>query len=221
MRQSLRRRGERFGSAGIPGRCLPVYFYFRTPKDAESGQAAKTVRVEVSGCLLDVGQLTGAIWRAEAMNQSHTPPTVKPEDAFRHMIGWHGSENGYHRLGNGPPGPESALIHLLAGKQDEWLPAVKDLATWRKFWGSPETGSVAGEVRYRGGDLAARWPKESDRITPEDFRLREDSAGYRAERTARILSADVDLVGPGAAYERWKKSPEYQQWLKETGQAKK
>jgi hypothetical protein len=28
----------------------------------------------------------------------------------------------------------------------------------------------------------------------------------------------VDLVGPGAAYERWKKTPEYQQWLKDTGQ---
>jgi hypothetical protein len=31
----------------------------------------------------------------------------------------------------------------------------------------------------------------------------------------------VALVGPGPAYERWKKTPEYQQWLKETGQAKK
>jgi hypothetical protein len=24
---------------------------------------------------------------------------------------------------------------------------------------------------------------------------------------------DVDLVGPGPAYERWKKTPEYQRWL--------
>jgi hypothetical protein len=28
----------------------------------------------------------------------------------------------------------------------------------------------------------------------------------------------VDLVGPGPAYERWKKTPEYQQWLKDTKQ---
>ena len=28
----------------------------------------------------------------------------------------------------------------------------------------------------------------------------------------------MDLVGPGPAYERWKKTPEYQQWLKDTGQ---
>ena len=30
----------------------------------------------------------------------------------------------------------------------------------------------------------------------------------------------MDLVGPGPAYERWKKTPEYQEWLKETGQLK-
>ena len=29
----------------------------------------------------------------------------------------------------------------------------------------------------------------------------------------------MDLVGPGAAYERWKKTPEYQEWLSETGQS--
>ena len=31
----------------------------------------------------------------------------------------------------------------------------------------------------------------------------------------------MDLVGPGPAYERWKKTADYQQWLKETGQVKK
>ena len=30
----------------------------------------------------------------------------------------------------------------------------------------------------------------------------------------------VVLVGPGRAYERWKKTPEYQQWLKDTKQIK-
>jgi hypothetical protein len=31
----------------------------------------------------------------------------------------------------------------------------------------------------------------------------------------------VDLVGPGTAYERWKQTTEYEQWLEETGQADK
>ena len=37
-------------------------------------------------------------------------------------------------------------------------------------------------------------------------------------KDGKNLGADVDLVGPGPAYERWKKTPEYQQWLKDTGQ---
>ena len=57
-------------------------------------------------------------------------------------------------------------------------------------------------------------------ITPDDFRLRADSAGYRAGKDGKDLGADVDLVGPGPAYERWKKTPEYQQWLKDTKQMK-
>ena len=60
-----------------------------------------------------------------------------------------------------------------------------------------------------------------ERVAPNGFRLRPDSAGYRAGKDGKDLGADVDLVGPGPAYERWKKMPEYQQWLKETGQAKK
>ena len=42
----------------------------------------------------------------------------------------------------------------------------------------------------------------------------------RAGRDGKDLGADVDLVGPGAAYARWKNTPEYQEWLKETGQMK-
>ena len=60
-----------------------------------------------------------------------------------------------------------------------------------------------------------------ERLKPDDFRLRPDSPGYRAGKGGKDLGADVDLVGPGEAYERWKKTPEYQQWLKDTGQVKK
>jgi hypothetical protein len=55
---------------------------------------------------------------------------------------------------------------------------------------------------------------------PEEFRLRPDSAGYRAAKNGRDLGADLNLVGLGKAYERWKKTPEYQQWLKDRVQQK-
>jgi len=44
--------------------------------------------------------------------------------------------------------------------------------------------------------------------------LKRKAAGKGGED----LGADVDLIGYGPAYERLKKTPEYQEWLKETKQ---
>ena len=79
---------------------------------------------------------------------------------------------------------------------------------------------MEGRLRYQGGALLERLRDTPEKVTPDDFRLRADSAGYRAGKDGKDLGADVDLVGPGPAYERWKKTPEYQQWLKDTGQGK-
>jgi hypothetical protein len=97
----------------------------------------------------------------------------------------------------------------------------KTLADWNTFWGLKTTGSSEGVIRFLGGDLISRALTHPLKLTPEDVRLRPDSAGYRAGKDSKDLGADVDLVGPGAAYERWKKTPEYQEWLKESGQIKK
>ena len=74
---------------------------------------------------------------------------------------------------------------------------------------------------FLGGNLIDRVKAMPAKLAPEDFRLRPDSAGYRAGKDRKDIGADVDLVGPGPAYERWKKTPDYQQWLKDTGHAKK
>jgi WD40 repeat protein/serine/threonine protein kinase len=98
--------------------------------------------------------------------------------------------------------------------------SVKTLDDWKRFWGIEELDAQLGQTRFQGGDLVARAAVRPELVTPDDFRLRPDSAGYRAGTDGKDLGADVDLVGPGPAYERWKKTPEYQQWLKETGQVK-
>src|SRR5262249_55394696 len=64
---------------------------------------------------------------------------------------------------------------------------------------------LVGRVLYQGGNLRARMGAEPDKLSPDDFRLRPDSAGYQAGKDKKDLGADVDLVGPGAAYEKWKK----------------
>jgi hypothetical protein len=97
----------------------------------------------------------------------------------------------------------------------------KDLVDWNRFWGLKDTGSSQGVIHFHGGDLRAKANADAMKLSPEDFRLRADSAGYRAGKDSKDLGADVDLVGPGPAYERWKKTPEYRRWLWDTGQVKK
>ena len=112
------------------------------------------------------------------------------------------------------------LLDLLLAGSNVLVPAKTTLAEWDQFWGVTGTGAIQGSFRYDGGNVYTRLERAPAELTPADFRLRADSAGYRAGPDGQDLGADVDLVGPGAAYERWKQTPAYQQWLKHTGQVK-
>src|SRR5262245_33797201 len=112
---------------------------------------------------------------------------------------------------------------LGAGDQrDRKIPLSfgKDFADWNRFWGLKDSGSAEGDIRFLGGDLHAKALADAAHLTPEDFRLRPESAGYRAGRDGKDIGADVDLVGPGPAYDRWTKTPEYRKWLEETRPSK-
>jgi Protein kinase domain len=137
-----------------------------------------------------------------------------------------------------PGEAEAMLLRLLTWRDDRnlyarggsslsWGPlgyeaprGPKNVADWKRFWGTPNADCLEGLIRYQGGNLLAKLMNTPEQLTPEDFRLRPDSAGYRAGKDGKNLGADIDLVGPGPAYERWKKTPEYQQWRKDTGQVK-
>jgi serine/threonine protein kinase len=185
-------------------------FWFLTWKQDETDtvkspdERLKVLRVEASGNVFDGGSVF--YWHC-GLNRSF------PESLLTKLVGWKGEGNVF--AGRGP------LVDVQRG----WLspePAngTKTLLDWRRFWGTAEAHSVRGVVRYQGGDPLGRVRLTPEQLTPEDFRLRPDSAGYRAGTDGKDLGADVDLVGPGKAYERWKKTPEYQQWLRETGQLK-
>src|SRR5262249_39366280 len=97
----------------------------------------------------------------------------------------------------------------------------ESLAAWEEFWGLMDGAVVQGTLLYQGGEFRRRIQGGVGEIAPQDLRLLPGSAGYRAGKDGKDLGPDVDLVGPGAAYERWKQTPEYRQWLKDTGQLKK
>ena len=129
------------------------------------------------------------------------------------IVGWSGQGNLY------PPGSRLIHWHQEPGGRFQAL-GPADLTGWDRSWG-PADRDLTGRVISVGGDLGLRIGRGADQFIPEDFRLRSVSAGYRAGKDGKDLGADVDLVGPGAAYERWKKTPDYQQWLQEIGQLKK
>ncbi len=132
---------------------------------------------------------------------------------LQRLLAWRGDRNAF-AIGS------TSVYWTADSKQKPPHAGPENLGEWKQFWGTDEPDSREGKLRFRGGNLLSWNGADLDQLTPEDFRLRTDSAGYRASSDGKDLGADVDLVGPGAAYKRWQKTPEYQQWLKEAGQMK-
>jgi hypothetical protein len=110
-------------------------------------------------------------------------------------------------------GPRFAAFSIVptSGKGRP-LGEITTAAEWKEFWKLGATNSVAGKIAFRR-PLSPSEPNP-ERLTPQDFRIDPDAPGGKARGAA------VDLVGPGTAYETWKKTPAYQEWLKDSGQAK-
>jgi hypothetical protein len=182
------------------------------PRAPAANPPARPVRLKASGNVLD-----GGLQVLEFFQPAELPSTAGPQRAnesqarLGQLVAWSEQNNVY---------PKSVNLLTLYGRPPEPLPAGKGLADWSRFWGVKDAASVRGEIRYRGGDLRARAATQPEQVAAEDFRLQAGSPGHGAAKGGLDLGADVDLVGPGPAYERWKKTPEYRQWLQDTGQAK-
>jgi hypothetical protein len=100
------------------------------------------------------------------------------------------------------------------------VPLARNHAEWNDFWGLEATGSLQDEILFRGGDLCAQPAPTLEKLPPEHFCLAPQSPGTGAGPDGEDLGVDVDLVGPGPAYERWKATKEYQEWLKDPGPPK-
>jgi len=177
---------------------------------AKEGGDARPIRVDASENVFDTSSV---VLNLELSYERRRPLEAPEAVAVAHrVLDWRDQRTLY-AVGGG-----SVQWSLRAVAQP--VEGPKSLAEWKQFWGTGGAELSEGRIRYQGGDLVGRLRAAPDRLTPDDFRLRPDSAGYRAGRDGKDLGADVDLVGPGTAYERWKQTPEYRQWLTETGQAK-
>ena len=95
---------------------------------------------------------------------------------------------------------------------------LNDMNKWLAFWEVKDTGSLKDQPRYQSARLNARDLSRPEEFRVEDFRLQPGSPGKTAGEGGRDLGATVELVGPGPAYDYWRRTPEYQAWLKTTGQ---
>jgi hypothetical protein len=175
----------------------------KVPVKAEPGAL---VRLEMSESVIDVNHpLRLQSTRAERAQLG--PFAEKIDSVLPRLLTWRDRQNLY---------AEDRFAGFVGLNADGLIrpPLLRTLAIWEKATGQSKTDSSMGRVRYEGGDPLG------GQMTPKDFRLRPDSTGYRAGKDKKDLGADLDLVGPGPAYDRWKKTPEYQEWLKETGQRK-
>src|SRR5262249_27308318 len=115
-------------------------------------------------------------------------------------VDWIGRQNLY------PAGVPLVVLHTTPVKESASLEA------WNGLWKKPEEGSRVGAPKFKGGDTSKWVPAAAE---ADFWHLKPDSPGKGAGEAGRDLGADADLVGPGPAYERWKKTPEYQRWIED------
>jgi hypothetical protein len=160
-----------------------------------------TFRVDVSGNVIQGQQCL--MWMEGSEKRS-------PE-AWRDFLTSHGTwkcREGVNLMGPRGPflkiGDEAVPVQRLVFPRD-----------WMAFWKVGSAPGIEGEPRFQGGDLLSLDEDGRAGLTAAAFRLTVHSPGKEKGEGGKDFGADVDKVGPGAPYERWRESPEYQEWRKE------
>ncbi len=179
------------------------------PKDGPGG---KQYAVEASGNVFAAGEVFVINYHREQATKEIMPKIRTPADAaalLQKMVDLKDRGNVYG--GN---------TNLFTTATPLTIESETKFSKWNDLWETAASDSRQGAIHFQGGELRSRAMVHAEEITAADFRLRAGSAGKGAGDGGRDLGADVDLVGPGPAYERWKKMPAYQQWVKDSGQKK-
>ena len=186
-------------------------------KQASDGSPSTPVRIVSSRCIFDSAASVLTFVQSPDLPNQLELDEVKA--LLPRLLEWREEKNLYRSRGA-----------FLQVRTDAYTDIIcdRDLGEWNRFWGSRYTGSLLGVIRYKGGErqrigiryreghLYTKVQFSPEKLTPRDFILRPGSAGYRAGPDGKDLGADIDLVGLGEAYERWKETPEYQEWQRET-----
>jgi hypothetical protein len=89
------------------------------------------------------------------------------------------------------------------------------LADWQQFWKLERATGSWGRICFQSESLSEKLIEAPQTVSAADFRLRGDSLGKKAGPGGKDLGADVDRIGPGKAYEEWKKTDDYRAWRRQ------
>jgi len=157
---------------------------------------------DVSRGVLHVGQPGELLARIKSLTASEVEALVPK------ALAWAEEGNLYR--------PDLTFLRLSVDGQDIPSPQpLRDLPRWKAFWALPSLEALQGMPRYQRSETLDKL-LAAQRLGPADFRLHADSPGKGQGPGGKDVGADVDAVGPGPAYERWRKTPEYQEWLRDT-----
>jgi hypothetical protein len=191
--------------------CLGIHDQLVDRAEGKAGNPLVPLRIEAEENLYQT-------YYVLTRNDNSLPRTLLPLPEQRALLpkilAWREQGNVYGLRG------KDFLWFWNAAAPDKHHAGLLGLAEWNQFWGLQGTDSLQGPLRLKGTNLLARVATAPETVTPDDFRLLPDSTGKGAGPGGRDLGPDVDLVGPGLAYEYWKKTPAYQQWLQDTGQVR-
>lgn len=129
---------------------------------------------------------------------------------LRSRFRWSENDNLYNLTGG-----YAAVNANIGGKWGLDRVLLPDLQQWHGFWKITSSKSSTGKAVFENGDRTHQNNKvDLSTLQPADFRLAPGSPGKGAGPGGTDLGADVDLVGPGEAYEKWKKTKEFEEWRK-------
>jgi hypothetical protein len=195
-------RGNTFTST-VP---VSVWYVEKEPP-VENDRATPALNLEVARNILDG---PNSLHLEQRYSVSDPPLDAGQAEALlTRMVRWHDRANLY-------PPRRNMVTYAVNRKWLESPRPITSLDEWKQLWNMAALDSLQQKVAFLGGDIAARLAKDPERITAADFRLSAFSPGKKAGPGGRDLGADLDLVGPGPAYERWRQTPEYRQWRERT-----
>jgi serine/threonine protein kinase len=137
-------------------------------------------------------------------------PIGECQKQLRRLVSWWEKENLYVV----PTGTD--FFWMETDAVGEVRSSLRDMRTWEQFWDLGDTRSYQQSVQFKK-DLPRNYKGDA---VPEDFRLTGERPAIGPATNRQDFGATIDFVGPGAAYERFKQTPGYKQWLKDSGQVR-